>query len=128
MAELFDIASFNTEKASAVTITATTSGAPQTVVTMTTPSLPLGVYNIGYSFQVTHSAKSQPVYFKTGGTYADALFFANTANDSDELNMNRSYFFPKEGVSGVVVLELLMYKPAGGATIDFADVVITRVG
>ena len=125
--QLFDVVSFNSEKSSGVAITATTSGAPQTVVTMTTASLAAGTYNIGYAFQVTHSAKNQPLYFKLDGTYADTNFFANAAGDSDELNKNRAYFYPKEHAGGVITLSLVMYKPTGGATIDFADIVASRV-
>ena len=127
MPELFTTLSFDTEKVSAVAITATSDAAPQTVVTMTTGVLPVGTYNIGYSFQVTHSAKNQPMYFKLDGTYADANYFSNTAGDSDELNKNRAYFYPKEHAGGSIIISLLMYKPVGGATIDFADVVVHRV-
>ena len=126
--QLFDAAFNQFEKASGVVITATTSGAPQTVVTMTTPSLPAGDYSIGYSFQVTHSAKNQPLYFKTGGTFSDAAFFANSASDTDELHVNRFYGFPKTFAGGVITLSLLMYKPTGGATIDFGDVMVSRIG
>jgi len=126
--QLFDTAFNQFEKATAVAITATSDASPQTVVTMTTPSLPAGDYSIMYSFQVTHSGKNQPLYFKTGGTFADAEYFANSANDTDELHVNRLYGFPKSFAGGVITLSLLMYKPTGGATIDFADVVVSRVG
>ena len=125
--EFFNVASFNFNKESAVVLTATSDASPQTVVTVTTPSLDLGTYAFGYAFQVTHSAKNQPLYFKLNGTYTDLSYFANSAGDSDELVLNRFYSYPKEAVSGVVTLNLLMYKPTGGATIDFCDVFVRRV-
>ena len=128
MAELFDIASFGTSKAVNQTITATTSGAPQTIVTLTTPSLPAGKYNIAYSFQVTFGERNKQIYYKTGGTYADALFFAMSSRENDELHLNHSYFFPKDFAGGVITISLEMYYPSGAATvIDFADVFVTRV-
>ena len=128
MAELFDIAFNQFEKASGVTLTATSSGAPQTVVTMTTPSLPAGDYNIMYSFQVTHGSKNQPLYFKTGGTFSDAAYFSNSAADADENVQNRLYGFPKTFAGGVITLDRLMYKPTGTTIVDFADVMVSRVG
>ena len=128
MAELFDIAFNQFGKVSAVNLTATSDASPQTVVTMTTPVLEAGDYMIFYSFQVTHGAKNQPLFFKTAGTYADAEYFANSASDSDELHVNRAYGFPKEHAGGVITLSLEMYKPTGSAVIDFADVMVTRVG
>lgn len=128
MPELFDVAFNQFEKVSAVNLAATSDASPQTVVTMTTPLLEAGDYNIVYSFQATHSAKNQPLFFKTGGTYADAAYFANSAGDNDELHVNRLYGFPKEHAGGAITLSLLMYKPTGTAVIDFADVVVSRVG
>jgi len=126
--QLFDLVSFNTEKASAVVITATNDSPAQTVVSLVTPSLPVGTYMLGYMFQITHSAKNQPLYFKTSGTYSDAAYFSNSASDNDELHVNRFYAYPIQWAGGVVTLELDMYKPVGGATVDFVDLVITRVG
>ena len=128
MAELFDLAFNQFAKVSAVTITATSDASPQTIVTMTTPALEAGDYNIAYSFQVTHSAKNQPLYFKTGGTYEDSDYFANSVSDNDELHTNRLYGFPKEHAGGAITLSLLMYKPVGTAVVDFADVIVSRTG
>jgi len=128
MAELFDIAFYQFEKVSAVNITATSDASPQTVVTMTTPSLPAGDYNIAYSFQATHGTKNQPLFFKTGGTFSDAAYFSNSAADADENVQNRLYGFPKTFAGGVITLELLMYKTTGATVIDFADVIVSRVG
>ena len=126
--ELFDEASFNTVKAVDVAITATTSGAPQTVVTMTTPSLPAGKYNIMYSWQATFAAKDRPLYFKTAGTFADDSFFSNAPGVNDALSMNRLYGFPKDHTGGSIILSLEMYDPLAEAVVDFCDVVVSRVG
>ena len=128
MPELFDVAFNQFEKVSAVNITATSDASPQTVVTMTTPSLPAGDYNIAYSFQATHGTKNQPLFFKTGGTFSDAAYFSNSAADADENVQNRLYGFPKTFAGGVITLELLMYKTTGATVIDFADVIVSRVG
>jgi len=121
------IESFAVAKASDIAITATSSGAPQTAVTVT-QTLSAGWYMIGYSFQATHGAKNQPLYFKTGGTYTDAAFFANSANDNDELHVNRFYAFPKEFAGGELTLSVEVYKPVGTATLDFVDVIINKLG
>ena len=129
MAELFSIASFDTEKASGITLTSISSGAPDTVVTMTTASLPAGEYVMYYAFQVTFGLKNKPLYFKQSGTYADANFFSISAADSDELNKNRLYGYPKTHPGGPITMTLDMYKiDATAMTVDFADVVVARVG
>ena len=125
MPELFDILTLDTAKVNAVDITATSDASPQTVISLTTPTLEDGFYMVGYSFQVTHGAKNQPLYFRVGGTLEDAAFFSNTAGDNDELHKNRAYFYPKQ-LSGSVLLTLEMYKPTGSTTIDFADVFVSR--
>ena len=128
MPELFDVASFNMEKASAVVVTSESDASPDTVVTMTTPSLPAGTYTINYSFQVTFTNKNQPGYFKTSGTYGDAAFFSISASDLDELHKNRLYGYPKVHAGGPITMSLDFYKAAGTAlTVDFADVAISRV-
>ena len=129
MAEFFDVAFNQFQKVSAVTLTATDLGSAQTIVTMTTPTLEMGDYSLLYSFQVTHDAKNQPLYFGTGGTFADAAFFANSAEDNDELHVNKFYGYPQSFAGGApIVLSLLMYKPIGTAIIDFADVMVSRIG
>ena len=120
---------FNTAKVSGVVLTSIDSGAPDTVVTMTTASLPAGTYQMYYSFQITFGLKNKTCYFKQGGTYSDAAFFAITAGDADELHKNRLYGFPKEHAGGPLTLSLEMYKiDTTAMTIDFADVVLVRVG
>jgi len=127
MAELFDIASYDTAKAAGIAITATTEGSPQTVVTLTTPNLPAGKYNIGYSWQATFQGKDRPLFFKIGGTLADAAFFSNAPGVNNALVYNRAYFFPKDYVGGVVTLSLEMYDPLAQAVVDFVDVSIARL-
>lgn len=126
--ELFTATAFNTNKVSAVPITATTSGAPQTVVTMTTPELAVGTYMIAYSFQVTHGAQNRPLFFKLSGTYPDAAYFVNESSGNNQLNMNRLYGYPTDLVApGVITLSLDMYEATASATIDFADVWVNRI-
>jgi len=125
--ELFDIATFHTEKASGVAVTATTSGAPQTVVTMTTPILPAGTYNIAYAWQATFLARDKPLYFKLGGTFADAEFFSNAAGTNTALHVNRLYGYPKVFAGGAMTVSLEMYDPLADAVVDFCDVVVSRV-
>ena len=126
--EFFNVAFNQFEKATAVAITATSDASPQTVVTMTTPSLPAGDYMITYSFQATHSGKNQPMFYKIDGTYADANYFSNAASDNDQLHVNRLYGFPKAHAGGVITMTLLVYKPTGTVVCDFADVICTRIG
>ena len=125
--ELFDIATFHTEKASNVIVTATTSGAPQTVVTLTTPSLPAGTYNFVYAWQAQFFGKDRPLFFKIGGTYADAQFFSNASGSNNALHVNRLYGYPKVHAGGPVTMSLEMYDPLTEAIVEFCDVVISRV-
>ena len=128
MAELLDILTFSTAKASGVALTATSDASPQTIVTLTTPDLAAGEYLFGYSFQVTHSGKNQPLFFKTGGDINDAAYFTNSASDTDELHVNRFYAYPYTHSGGVMTITLLAYKPTGTATFDFSDLMFTRTG
>mgnify|MGYP000094094567 CR=1 FL=1 len=127
--ELFDIASFNTAKATTVPITSTTSGAPDTIVTMTTPSLAAGLYTLYYSFQITFGDRNLVVSYKFGGTYPDVQYFEIQAKDADVLHTNVLYGYPKDHAGGPITLSLLMFKEDVTAmTIDYADVVAARVG
>jgi len=126
--ELFDVTDNQFQKSSVVLVTATAPGAPQTIVTMTTASLPAGDYTLYYSFQATHSAKNQPFFYKLDGTYPDAEYFSNSASDTDELHVNRLYGYPKPHAGGPITMTFLAYKPTGTVTLDFCDVVLTRVG
>ena len=125
--DLFDAVTFRTAKVSGVSITATTEGTPQTVVTVTTESLPAGMYTLMYAWQATFLAKDRPLYFKIGGTYADANFFSNAPSGNNELRINRLYGYPKEHAGGPITLSLEMYDPLAQAVVDFADVVVRRV-
>jgi len=128
MAELFDILTHQFKKVSAVALSATSDAAPQTIVSITTPDLPAGNYFIYYSFQVTHSSRKKPLYFRLDGTYGDAEYFANSAGDNDELHLNRLYGYPKSHLGGVIDLSLFMYKPDGTAVVDFCDIGVRRIG
>lgn len=126
--DLFEAATFNTVKVSAVAVSATSDASPDTIATLVTPSLPAGWYWIGYSFEVTHSAKNQPAYFKLSGTYTDDNYFSNSASDSDETNLNRQYGYPKDFAGGVITMNMLAYKPTGTVVFDFCDLFVHRVG
>ena len=126
--QLFDVVSFNTEKVSNIAITATASGAPQTVITMVTPVLPAGIYNVAYSWTATFQAKDRPLFFRLAGTFLDAVFYSNGCGQNDALNLNRLYGFPKDHPGGAITIELQMYDPHAEAVVDFCDVVVTRVG
>jgi hypothetical protein len=126
--ELFDVASIHTQKVSAVPIGANLPGAPQTVVSLVTPSLPAGVYNVAYAWQATFLAKDRPLFFKAGGTFADAQFFSEGAGVNNALRINKLYGYPKNHGGGPITFSLEMYDPLKEAVVDFADVVVTRVG
>ena len=124
----FNVASFDTAKAVNVAITATAQGTPQTVVSVTTGALPAGKYNLLYAWQATFLAKDRPLYFKIGGDYADVEFFSEAPGVVNALYMNRLYGFPKDHAGGAITLSLEMYDPLGEAVVDFADVIVQRVG
>ena len=125
--ELFSLLGLNTAKVSGVAVTATSDASPQTIATLNTPSLVAGTYMLAYSFQVTHSAKNQPLFFKTSGDASDAAYFTNSASVNDELHVNRFYAYPVVHAGGVYTLKLDAYKPIGGATFDFVDLMFNRV-
>lgn len=124
----FGVASFDTAKVSGVPITATAETSPQTVVTMTTPSLPIGKYMISYAFQATYGAKDRALFYRMGGTYGDAKFFSYAPGVNEALHINNSYGFPKDHAGGPIVLSVEMYDPLAEVVCDFADVVVQRVG
>ena len=129
MPELFDVASFHTSKVSAVTLTST-SAPGEEVVALVTPSLPAGEYNISYSFQCEFSAKDKAIWFGLTGDKADASMFTVASTGSDELHKNRLYGYPFTWPGGVFTAGLNFYKDATltTAVIDFADIVVNRVG
>ena len=115
------------QKESAVDIPGTDEGGAITVVTMTTPTLPAGSYELGYAFQVAFDSKDKPVFFKLEGTFPDAAYFANAAGSNNAYHINRTYFYPKDYAGGIVTMTLKMYKTSGVTTVDFADLFIRRV-
>lgn len=125
----FDVSKYVKAKAAAIPVTATTEGAPQTLVTFTTGVLAAGVYSVGYSFQVTHAAKSRTFFFRVGeDSFPDARFFTETAGDSDSLNKNRAYNYPVDFPGGIVTLSLECYEPTATVIVDFVDIMLHRVG
>jgi len=127
--QLFDAVSFGTAKASGITVTSEASGSPDTIVTMTTANLPAGTYFVAYSFEVLFGSKNQPAWFKLAGTFPDSDYFSISSADTDELNRNRMYGYPKVWGGGPVTLTLQMYKSAATTlTANFADVMLHRVG
>ena len=126
--QLFDAVAFHTEKVSGVAVTATTGASPQTIVTMTTPSLPAGTYNLAYSFAVTFLDNNRPLHFGIGGTYADSDFYSVSSNVNNvTTHMNRLYGYPKDHTGGAITISLVAYDPLAEAVIDFADVIVSRV-
>ena len=120
---------FNSAKASAVVVTATTDPM-QEVVTMTTGDLPAGKYMLGYSFELNfNNNKNKPAYFSMGGTYGSATKFAVIATDVTADDLNRYYSFPKDHAGGPITISLLFQKDSGTdvQTVDFADVMVMRV-
>jgi len=115
------------EKVSAVDISGTDDAGAIDVVTLTTPTLPAGTYELGYSFQVTFASKDKPVFFKLAGTFPDSLYFANGSSANNANHINRAYFYPKDYAGGIVTMTLKMYKTSGVTTADFADLFIRRV-
>jgi len=114
-------------KASAVSVDGTDAGSATTVVELITGVLPAGTYHLGYSFQVTYSAKNSEGYFKLDGTFPDADYYAEAATDNSALHRNRSYAYPKVFAGGIVTMQLKMYMPLNTLTADFADVFIMQV-
>ena len=128
MPELFDVASYNTNKTIETTLTSTAAPG-QEVVALVTPNLPAGLYTIHYSFQCTFSAKDKAIWFGLTGDLADASMFTVASTGSDELNKNRLYGYPFSHAGGVLTLGLNFYKDAllATAVIDFADIAVQRV-
>ena len=128
MAELFDILDFHAEKASAITNIGT---AYQTIVTMTTPSLPAGEYMISYSYELNFNGqKNQPAISQLIGDFAGSEF-SDSIGDNDIGDKNRAYAFPKTLTAGVYTLGIQMKKSAQFSAqldVDFVDVMMQRVG
>jgi len=125
--EANDLSPYYFEKVSGVVITGTDEGSATTVIELITPSLPAGTYHLGYSLQVTYSAKNSEGYFKLDGTFPDTHFFSEAATDNTALHRNRYYAYPKVFGGGIVTMQLKMYMPLNTLTADFADLFIMRV-
>lgn len=128
MSELFDILAYNYVKASAVTNIST---AYSEVVTMTTPDLEIGIYELAYSFEANFNGqKNQPMFFRVTGTYAGAEF-SESIGDNDTGIHNRYYCYPVEITSKSDVRLALVFKKGVSFTeqfdLNFVDVMIKRV-
>ena len=129
MAELFDIITLNTNKASNVVVTA--NAAPgQEVIALSVPSLPAGKYIFSYSFQATFGDKNASMFFAVTGSQADTTPFADAADDNQSLHKNKAYSYPMDWPGGAWASGLNIYRSIGlsALTIDFVDMSLVRVG
>ena len=128
MPELFSILSSDLERVEDVPITATTPGAPQTVVSLVKTGLPAGKYRLGYVWQATFGQRDRPLYFRLSGSFPDTAFMSNSASSNDALTINRSFSFHKEFGGGSVNIDMEMYIPQGDVSLDFCALSLERVG
>lgn len=129
MAELFDIITLNTNKATNVVVTATAAPG-QEVIALSVPSLPAGKYIFSYAFQATFGDKNASMLFQVTGTQADANPFADAADDNQSLHKNKQYSYPIDWPGGAWASGLNIYRSVGlsALTIDFVDMALLRVG
>jgi len=125
MAELFDILNYNTTKNTYLSIPDTMTE----VVTLTTPVLPAGTYEIGYSFSLDFNGqKNKSCFYRIDGTYGDSIEHSLTAEANAD-HKNKYYLFPKVFAGGVITLAVSMRKDPGitKMDVDFIDVMVRRV-
>ena len=126
--ELFDVPSFWFQKETGILNIGTT---PQEVVTITTPDLEPGVYQIGYSIMANFNGqKNQPMTVTMTGTYGGASNDISVG-DNDGNDVMGTYFFPKDHAGGAITFGLNVSKSAtftAQLDVQFVDVMINRVG
>jgi len=126
MAELFDILKYAYNKQQHPNLADTFV----TVASVTLVAAPVGLYEIGYSFEVDFNGKKDtPAYFRMGGTFGSATEFSLVAEANAD-HKNRYYTFPKDHVvEGDITVSLEMRKSAAITLfdVDWADVMIKRV-
>ena len=129
MAEVFDVVSYNFAEAPGVPITITEEHPIfETVVTMTTPDLPPGTYEMGANFVMNYSTKDASAFFKITGTYSVGTEFSDAApTDSDDTN--RYYLKPIIHTGGTVTISLEVGKHTSLSTllVNYASVIVRRV-
>lgn len=129
MAALFDITSFDTNKISAFPVP---NAYNATDCSLTLTALPAGQYLFMYSFKCHFGTKSKPVNWQITGTYGNAVDDFSMDNDANEIGnkKNQTYFFPKEWAGGDLTFGIRFkdQNASGDIVIDFADVIVFRVG
>ena len=123
MAELFDIARYEFDESTNISITS--GGALQSVASISLTAS-AGTYLIGYSFELNIVTKSQDVFFQLNGTYGDAQEFSLQAESASALK-NRYYAFPKVHPGGTLTVGLSMRGSGTNFTVVFADAFFQRV-
>ena len=126
--KLFDYLSFNSNKATGITITSEADPG-EAAVSLTIQDLPAGTYKIAYAFQCTFGSKDKPCFFGLVGDNEDANMFAITSSANDALYMNRLYGYPFDWPGGAFSTALHFYKDSGTTfVVDYTDLVVSRVG
>ena len=128
MAELLEIMTFYTTKASAILDIGTTY---QQVISLETPVLPAGKYIFSYSYELNfNNQKNQPAISQVTGHFAGSEF-SDSIGDNDIGDKNRAYSYPFDHPGGLILTGLQFRKPAQFSAqldVDHIDINIQRVG
>ena len=117
---------YNTEKATSIADIGNTF---QNVITLTTPNLETGLYEVKFSLQYTFTTTSKYLEVRwrvDGGAYTVLREQARFTSIPEVID----YFYPKNYAQGVHTLELEMRKEdaTGTLNVEFADLIFQRVG
>jgi hypothetical protein len=128
MAELFDILTYDSAKASAVEVTAI-QPAYQNIVTLNVPNREAGQYVMGMSMTYVFDTTARSAYMRwrvDGGDWQDRISEPNDASDIS----THYYEYPETYPAGPHVIELEMAKEdgIGTLTVSYADLFFQRVG
>jgi len=122
------VQTYHYNKASAIDV-ASTASPGQEVNALVTPDLPAGVYEIGYSFNMTFSAKDKTAFFQLTGTFPDAEAFGEEAPSTTANHKNRYYMYPVVWPGGIMTIGHNFWKESGYTlTVDFSDLIVKKVG
>ena len=103
----------------------------QTILTLTTPSLPAGEYTMGVAINAAfNEQKNRPMIWRVTGAMSVSEC-SDSIGDNDIGEKNRFYAYPKNFAGGVMTLVLEAKKSAAFSAqldINFADLIIRRIG
>ncbi len=124
--DLFSILTYHSNKATGIPIPQNT---PTTVVSLTTPSLPIGRYVFVYTFTIDFGTeKTTSTFFEITGDIVSDSFQLDPKSDVSSAPI--TYEYPVDvAIGGEKHINMVMTTASNkGVNVPFADLIVQRVG